>query len=100
MNLKTLCIATIIAVTMGCSMPVTAVKSVDGRPSISITDAPKGSVLFVDGISMGIANKFDGHPNILNIEPGTHKIEIKNDNGVIYQQTIFVESELKNIVVK
>jgi len=100
MNLKTLCIATIIALTMGCSMPTTTVKTVDSRPSISITGAPKGSVLFVDGISMGIADKFDGHPNILSIEPGTHNIEIRNDKGVIYQQTIFVESELKNIVVK
>ena len=100
MTLRTLYIGIILTVIIGCSLPATTVKTVDSRPSISITGAPRGSILFVDGVSMGIADEYDGQPNILIIEPGTHKIEIKNDNGIIYQQTIFVESELKNIVVK
>jgi len=81
-------------------MPATTVKTVDTRPSISITGAPLDSILYVDGISMGNAIQYNGHPNILIIEPGTHKILIKDGNDVIYQQTIFVESELKNIILK
>lgn len=100
MNFKTLCTAVLLMLFVGCSMPATTVKTMDTRPSISITGAPSGSILFVDGISMGIAGQYDGHPTILIIEPGTHRIEIRDNAGVIYQQTIFVESELKNIVVK
>jgi hypothetical protein len=100
MNIRILCIGTILTLIVGCSMPATTVKSLDSRPSISITGAPQGAVLFVDGVSMGIANQYDGQPKILTIEPGTHKIEVRNNSDVIYQQTIFVESELKNIVIK
>lgn len=100
MNIRILIASLTLIFMVGCSMPATTVKTVDTRPSISITGAPKGSLLFVDGISMGDAEQYDGHPNILTIEPGTHRIEVKSNDNLIYQQIIFVESELKNIVVK
>ena len=100
MNFKTLCTAVLLMLFVGCSMPATTVKTVDTRPSISVTGAPQDAALLVDGLDMGIASQYDGHPKILLIEPGTHKIEIRKDGALIYQQVIFVESELKNIVVK
>jgi hypothetical protein len=100
MKMKTLYIAIILTIVAGCAMPVTTVKTVDSRPSISITGAHQDAILYIDGISMGPAVQYNGQPNVLIIEPGTHKIEIKNNNAVIYQQTIFVESELKNIIIK
>lgn len=84
----------------GCTMPATTTKSVDSRPSISITGAPGNSLLFIDGVNMGDANQYDGHPNVLMLESGTHTVSIVSNNQVIYEQTIFIESELKNIKVR
>lgn len=100
MKIKLLFLGMLILFSFGCAMPATTVKTVDTRPSISITGAPQDAALFVDGLDMGIAGQYDGHPKILLIEPGTHRIEIRKDGALIYQQVIFVESELKNIVVK
>ena len=101
MKIKALSLMIILAFLTSCAMPVTSVKTVDTRPSISITGAPEGALLYVDGLNMGSAVQYDGlhNHNVLMIEPGTHKIEIKNNGALIYQQTIFVESELKNIIV-
>lgn len=83
----------------GCSMPSTTVKSVDTRPSISISRVNDQAELFVDGIHMGKASDYE-EPNQLRIEAGTHKITIKEGGKVIFDQTIFVESEHKNIIAR
>lgn len=84
-----------------CSMPETVVRTTDTRPQIAIKNAPRGAHLYVDGLEIGRANKFDGAPKTLIIEPGTHLIVIKKPNGeILYKQKIFVESELKTISIK
>lgn len=88
----TVCIA-------GCSMPATTVKSVDTRPSISISRVNEQAELFVDGIHMGKAANYE-EPNQLKLEPGTHLITIREGGKVIFEQNIFVESEHKNIIAR
>ena len=85
---------------VGCAMPTTVVKTTDTRPRISITGAPEGSLLYVDGINMGSAAQFDGHPDVLIIQSGTHKVQVYSNNKAIFEKNIFVESELKNIMVR
>lgn len=84
----------------GCSMPTTTVKTVDSRPGISIAGAPAGATLLVDGVPVGNAADYNGEPNVLLIEPGTHRIVVKQGAAVIYDQQIFVDSESKRIVVR
>lgn len=84
----------------GCSMPETLVKTVDSRPQLAITGAPEDSILYVDGIKIGEANIYNGKPKTLIIEPGTHMISVKTHQGdSLYNQKIFVESELKTITI-
>lgn len=85
----------------GCgSMPETIVKTVDSRPQLAIKDAPKESILYVDGLKIGEAGIYNGKPKTLIIEPGTHMISVKTPQGVfLYNQKIFVESELKTITI-
>ncbi len=85
---------------VGCAMPSTVVKSTDTRPSIAILGAQEGSLLYVDGLNMGKANNYDGKPNVLMVEAGTHKISIVAGNKIVYEKSIFVESELKQIIVR
>ena len=86
---------------MGCSsMPETRIQTADSRPRLAVQGAPENSLLYVDEVMVGHANDYNGHPNILIILPGTHKISIKTPAGEsIHDQTIFVESELKTIIL-
>lgn len=82
-----------------CVGPTTVVRTVDTRPAIAISGAPWGTVLYVDGAAVGDPRDYDGRPNILRVEPGTHHIEIRNGGAVIFSQRVFVESELKTVEV-
>lgn len=83
-----------------CAGPTTVVRTTDTRPALAFSGAPAGTVLVVDGVPVGDPTAFDGQPNILRVEPGTHEIEIRTSAGqVIFKQRVFVESELKTVVV-
>ena len=83
-----------------CSMPSTVVKTPDTRPSLAFEGAPEGAVLFLDGVRAGLANQYDGQPDVLRIEPGTHLVTITGaDGAVLLEQKVFVESELKTLKV-
>lgn len=84
-----------------CSMPSTVVKTPDTRPSLAFEGAPDGAVLFLDNVRTGLASQYDGQPNVLLVEPGTHVVTIKGaDGAVLLEQKVFVESELKTLKVR
>jgi hypothetical protein len=85
---------------VGCAMPTTRVQTVDDRPSISVHGAPRGAVLIVDGLSMGRADQYDGAPQILRLESGTHEIQIVKDDTVVFAERIFLGSAHKKINVR
>jgi len=83
-----------------CAMPSTVVRTPDTRPALAVEGAPAGAILFLDGVPVGEANRYDGQPNVLLVEPGTHAVTIKGADGAdLLEQKIFVESELKIIKV-
>jgi len=83
-----------------CVGPTTVVRTVDTRPALAIAGAPSGTVLYVDGAAVGDPNLYDGRPNALRVEPGTHQVDIRDHAGtVIFSKRVFVESELKTVEV-
>lgn len=97
--MRELALALVLAVA-GCVGPTTVVRTVDTRPAIAIAGAPSGTVLYVDGVAVGDPASFDGQPNVLRVEPGTHEIDIRDRSGrSLFKQRVFVESELKTIQV-
>ena len=83
-----------------CSMPSTVVKTPDTRPSLAFEGAPEGAVLFLDGVRTGLASQYDGQPNVLLVEPGTHLVTIRGaDGAILLERKVFVESELKTLKV-
>ena len=79
-----------LAALAGCSYPSSRTEISDERPSIALSGAPKGSVVFVDGLEMGPATKFDGRNNVLMLEPGNHVIRILLGNDVLLTERIFL----------
>ena len=83
-----------------CAMPSTTVRTTDTRPSLAFEGAPEGAKVYMDGLLMGEAEKYDGQPGVLVVEPGTHNIVVKGPDGsVLLEQRVYVESEIKTIKV-
>ena len=97
--MKIFTVFVILMINFGCSMPTTTVRTVDNRPSISIKGATPTAVLFVDDLEVGKANEFNGSPNVLNLEPGTHKIRIFDKGKIVHEQVIFTVSGIKTITI-
>jgi len=84
----------------GCAMPSQAARTLDTRPALALSGAPAGSQLLVDGVEAGAATDYDGRPRVLRLEPGTHDVAIRDASGrIVWQQKVFLESELKTIEV-
>ena len=84
----------------GCRYPDPAtIEQADSRPAIGISGAPEGSVLYVDGLRMGMAGQYDGTEQVLLIESGKHLIEVKTAAGtVIHSESIFLSSSATKIL--
>jgi hypothetical protein len=75
-----------------CALPQTNVRTGLPSPSLVVTGAPAGAVLFVDGLSMGPAAQYDGNPNTLAVLEGTHQVEVRSGATVLYGEKVFVSS--------
>ena len=83
-----------------CAYPTSSVSVLDDRPSIFIKNAPEDATLFVDGLEMGQTSLYNGSENVLLLEPGTHKVEVRNKGTVIHLETIFLgDGETKPLSV-
>ena len=97
--MRTLTLAGALALA-ACVGPTTTLKTVDTRPALAIHGAGSGLTLFVDGEAVGDPRSYDGNPNILRVEAGTHDVELRDGAGaVVFRQRVFVESELKTVQV-
>ena len=97
--MRTLTLAAALALA-ACVGPTTTLKTVDTRPALAISGAAAGLTLFVDGAPVGDPRSYDGNPNILRVEPGTHDVELRDGTGaVVFRQRVFVESELKTVEI-
>ena len=101
MNNKFIVLIFLLFILSGCAYSQTQVMAVDHRPTIVIKNAPSEALLYVDGLLVGNTVEYNGDPNSLTVESGTHKVEIRSaSQALIYQETIFVESEQKTIKVR
>lgn len=74
----------------GCVYPNRQTHTVDDRPSIYIVNPPPNAMLHVDGAKIGPADKFNGEPNILLLEPGVHHVEIREGDNLIRSLDVFL----------
>jgi hypothetical protein len=77
--------------TVGCRNPESQVRTVDDRPQIAVQDAPKGSILYVDGVQFGPATDYSPKTRTLILEPGTHQVIVRAGSGsILLEETIFL----------
>lgn len=75
-----------------CSLAQTTVRTGMPAPTLIVSGAPSGSVLFVDGLDMGSAPQYDGNPKVLAVLEGTHQVEVRLGSNVVYKEKAFVSS--------
>ena len=78
------------ALLSSCSLPQTTVHSGSSQPKLIVKGAPDGSTLFVDGLQVGSATRYDGDPDTLAVLEGTHRVEIRQGANVVYSEKTFV----------
>ncbi|MGE0190287.1 MAG: hypothetical protein AB7Q04_13505 [Steroidobacteraceae bacterium] len=72
-----------------CTLPQTTVQSGSSSPGLTVSGAPSGSLLFIDGLQVGLATEFNGRPKVLAVLDGVHQIEIRQGSAVIYSEKAF-----------
>ena len=85
---------------LGCAYPNAAkVEQKDNRPAIGISGAPKGTLLFVDGLRMGETSRYNGKAGVLMVESGKHLIEVKTEAGkILLSQDLFLSNSTTKII--
>ena len=91
-QVKTLigCVLVAFVLLQACTYPSTQTVRSDERPSIAVEGAPLGSVLEVDGIGHGDASYWNGKPDRLLVEPGSHNVRVVLDGKVLLERTVYV----------
>lgn len=75
-----------------CALPQTTVRTGSNQPSLVVTGAPAGAILFVDGLSMGSAPQYDGRPKTLAVMEGPHQVEIRDGSRDLYSDRVFISN--------
>jgi hypothetical protein len=63
-----------------------------------VTGAPAGSVIFIDDMPQGQAAESNDKPQLLDVSAGTHKVEVRRGDVVVYREDTFVKSGEKRVV--
>jgi hypothetical protein len=74
-------------------------KSAPSPPTeIVITGAPAGSLVFVDGLQKGTAVEDNDQSEILDVAPGSHRVEIHVNEAVVYREETYVGSGERRVI--
>jgi hypothetical protein len=84
--------AALLVTLSACTLPQTTVRTGSAQPGLVVKGAPSGAVLYVDGLAMGSARRFDGNPKVLVVLEGVHQVEVRRRSSVLYHDKIFVSS--------
>lgn len=69
------------------------------QPSeLIVTGAPAGSILFVDGAQAGHETQANDRPQVLDVAPGTHMLEVKVGGNVTYRENAYVAVGDKHVI--
>ena len=63
-----------------------------------VTGAPAGSIVFVDDVQMGHAAELKDRPQAVSSVEGTHKVEVRFGDTVVYRENLFIKSGERRVV--
>jgi hypothetical protein len=66
-------------------------------PVFVVTGAPAGSIVFIDDVQKGQAAEFH-KPQTLSSVEGTHKVEVRFGDTVVYREDIYIKGGERRVV--
>jgi hypothetical protein len=82
----------------GCSLFHKKAPDPPARPELIVTGAPAGSLLFVDGAQAGHPTVANNRPQVLEVAPGTHTLEVRVGDTVAYRENTYVGPGDKRVI--
>lgn len=67
-------------------------------PQLIVTGAAADSIVFVDDIQKGEAAVASDKPQVVTVSEGTHKVEVRIGDRVVYREDVFVASGQRRVV--
>lgn len=67
-------------------------------PQVVITGAPVASLVLVDGVQTGPMVAHNDQSEILEVAPGSHKVEIQLNDAIVYRENIYVGAGERRVV--
>ncbi len=89
----------LVFILLGCGTPREATIGVGNEGALKILCNPSDAEVFIDGVSMGETNRYDGKPGYIKLSSGTHKIEIKKEGYAPYSRDVYASHSLQTIEV-
>jgi hypothetical protein len=63
-----------------------------------VTGAPSSSILFIDGVQIREVNEAGNRPQVLQVAPGTHTLEVKTGDKVAYRENLDIDVGEKRVI--
>jgi hypothetical protein len=63
-----------------------------------VTGVPAGAIIFIDDKAQGQASETNDKPQLLDVSAGTHTVEVRRDDAVVYREDTFVKSGEKRVI--
>jgi len=60
--------------------------------TLLVKGAPTGAMLYVDGLSMGLAEQYNAAPNVLVVLQGVHQVEIRQGSNILYTEKVLAST--------
>lgn len=90
----------LVFVSLACGTPKESTVGVSiSNGVLRIVCQPSDAEVFIDEISMGEANIYDGEPGYIKLERGTHTIEIRKEGYAPYVQEVDAGQSLQTLEV-
>ena len=86
---RLLLIAATSALMLACQNPRSSVTIPATGPAILVANPPQGALLFLDGKLVGEAQRFNGNPEVLQVPPGSHLVELRQGDRVLRSERLF-----------
>lgn len=92
-------VLTLLLAALGCSIPQSTVSGKSNDGLFAIICQPGSAEVYVDGILIGKASKFDGSPGYLEIASGTHRLELRKNGYQTWMRDIYSSNAIQTIRV-
>ena len=64
-----------------------------------VNGASAGSILLIDGVQAGVENSSPTKPQLVDVAPGMHTVEVKLRDKIAYRESTYVAAGEKHLVI-